>query len=34
MSVLASPNSDVTTNYADFFELFCTFKQVVEFFHL
>jgi hypothetical protein len=29
-----SPLADVTTNYADFFELFCTFKQFVEFFHL
>lgn len=29
-----SPLDDVTTNYGDFFELFCTFKQFVEFFHL
>jgi hypothetical protein len=29
-----SPLADVTSNYADFFKLFCTFKQFVEFFHL
>jgi hypothetical protein len=29
-----SPLADVTTNYADFFKLFCTFTQFVEFFHL
>jgi hypothetical protein len=28
-----SPLADVATNYADFFELFGTFKQFVEFFH-
>lgn len=28
-----SPLSDVTTNYADFFKLFCTFEQFVDFFH-
>lgn len=28
-----SPLDDVTTNYADFFKLFCTFEQFVEFFH-
>ena len=25
--------ADVTTNYGDFFELFCTFEKFVEFFH-
>ena len=28
-----SPLADVTTNYGDFFELFCTFEKFVEFFH-
>lgn len=28
-----SPLADVTTNYADFFKLFCTFDQFVDFFH-
>ncbi|MHA7209554.1 DUF6994 family protein [Arthrobacter sp. MDT1-65] len=29
-----SPLADVTTNYADFFDLFGTFERFVEFFHL
>ena len=29
-----SPLADVISNYADFFNLFCTFEQFVEFFHL